>query len=170
MPTTLAPALGPVVGGLLVDDLSWRWVFFVNVPIGVAAFAFGFLFLRDHAQDHAGRFDLAGFVLSGLGLGSLMYGVSEGPEQGWSAPAVLGSITGGAVLLAVMVVVEMRIDEPIVALRLLGDRLFRAATGVIVLNSIGFLGVLYVMSLFYQDGRGRARSAPGSASSPRRSA
>src|ERR1700733_15080867 len=112
IPTTFAPALGPVLGGLLVTDLSWRWVFYVNVPIGVAAFTFGALFLEQSAQAQPGRFDLAGFVLSGLGLGLLMYGVSEGPNLGWHRPEVLGTITAGLVLLAAMVVVELRTRAP----------------------------------------------------------
>ena len=68
-PTTLAPALGPVLGGLLVTGLSWRWVFYVNVPIGAAAIAFGAVFLRQVTESRPGRFDLPGFLLSGLGLG-----------------------------------------------------------------------------------------------------
>ena len=94
IPTTFAPALGPVLGGLLVTELSWRWVFYVNVPIGIAAFTFGALFLEQSAQAQPGRFDLAGFLLSGLGLGLLMYGVSEGPDQGWHRPEVLGDDRG----------------------------------------------------------------------------
>ncbi|MDT7772809.1 MAG: hypothetical protein QOC67_1733, partial [Pseudonocardiales bacterium] len=95
VPTTLAPALGPVVGGLLVDSLSWRWVFYVNVPIGIAAFLFGLLCLDRSAEGHPGRFDLAGFLLSGAGLGLLMYGLSEGPNLGWSTVPVLVSIASG---------------------------------------------------------------------------
>jgi EmrB/QacA subfamily drug resistance transporter len=154
VPTTFAPALGPVLGGLLVTDLSWRWVFYVNLPIGAAAFAFGALFLKHSTESRPGRFDLAGFLLSGVGLGSLMYGVSEGPDLGWGSAAVLGTIVVGIVLLAIMVIVEMRAKEPIVALRLLGNRLFRSANGVMILGSIAFLGTLYVISLYYQDGRG----------------
>jgi EmrB/QacA subfamily drug resistance transporter len=154
VPTTFAPALGPVLGGLLVTDLSWRWVFYVNLPIGAAAFAFGALFLTDSAESRPGRFDVAGFLLSGVGLGSLMYGVSEGPDLGWGSATVLGTIVVGIILLAIMVIVEMRTREPIVALRLLGNRLFRAANGVMILGSIAFLGTLYVISLYYQDGRG----------------
>src|SRR6202050_350783 len=85
-PTTLAPALGPVLGGLLVTDLSWRWVFYVNLPIGAAALVFGALFVRNTPENRPGRFDLAGFLLSGGGLGLLMYGVSEGPDLGWRSP------------------------------------------------------------------------------------
>jgi EmrB/QacA subfamily drug resistance transporter len=154
VPTTLAPALGPVLGGLLVTDLSWRWVFYVNVPIGVAALIFGAVFLDVPDRDGAGRFDLAGFLLSGFGLGLAMYGVSEGPDLGWSRPEVLGTIAGGLVLLVVMVMVELRESAPIVDLRLLGNRLFRSGNGVTVLTSIAFLGTLYAISLYYQDGRG----------------
>src|SRR5271156_1211814 len=81
VPTAVAPALGPVVGGLLVTDLSWRWVFFVNLPIGLAAFTFGLIFLDEHRQPHPGRFDLPGFLLSGIGFALVMFGVSEGPDR-----------------------------------------------------------------------------------------
>ena len=154
VPTTFAPALGPVLGGLLVTDLSWRWVFYVNVPIGAAALVFGAVFLRQAAESRPGRFDLLGFLLSGSGLGLLRYGVSEGPDLGWGSATVLACIATGAVLLVVMVFVELRHAEPIVALRLLGNRLFRAANVVMILVSIAFLGTLFVISLYYQDGRG----------------
>ncbi len=127
VPTTLAPALGPVLGGLLVTDLSWRWVFYVNVPIGAAAFIFGLLFLDSVPLSSPGRFDLPGFLLSGFGLGTLMYGLSEGPVKGWHSVDVLATIAIGVVLLAAMVIVELRVAEPIVALRLLANRLFRSS-------------------------------------------
>jgi EmrB/QacA subfamily drug resistance transporter len=166
VPTTFAPALGPVLGGLLTTDLSWRWVFYVNVPLGAAAVAFGAVFLEQQTQPAAGRFDLPGFLLSGAGLGLLMYGVSEGPDQGWSDPRVLTGVAVGAVLLALMVVVELRTAEPIVGLRLLGNRLFRSANGVMILGSIAFLGTLFVISLYYQYGRGLDALGSGLSTAP----
>ena len=154
VPTTLAPAAGPVLGGLLVTELSWRWVFYVNVPIGILAIVFGVLFVRQPAQDRPGRFDLAGFVLSGAGLGSLMYGVSEGPEIGWSRPEVIATMIAGVILLAIMVVVELRVRSPLIALRLFTDRLFGCSSAVISLAMTGFVGSLFVVSLYFQDGRG----------------
>jgi len=74
-----------VLGGLLVSNLSWRWVFYVNLPIGIAAFIFGLLFLESVPEMSPGRFDLPGFLLAGVGLGLLMYGVSEGPSRSWVA-------------------------------------------------------------------------------------
>jgi EmrB/QacA subfamily drug resistance transporter len=154
VPTAFAPALGPVVGGLLVTDASWRWVFYVNVPIGVAALLFGAIFVEHSRESHPGKFDLPGFLLSGIGLGLLMYGVSEGPDLGWSSTSVLPAIAVGAVLAVTMVFVELRTAEPIVALRLLGDRLLRATNGAIVMASIAFLGTLFAVTLYFQDGRG----------------
>jgi EmrB/QacA subfamily drug resistance transporter len=166
VPTTLAPALGPVLGGLLVTDLSWRWVFYVNLPLGAAAFAFGLLFLHQPEQDRPGRFDLPGFLLSGLGLGLLMYGVSEGPNLGWHQPDVLATIAAGIVLLAAMVAVELRSPAPMVDLRLLKNRLFRSGNGVMVLTSVAFLGTLYAISLYYQDGRGLSALGSGLSTAP----
>jgi EmrB/QacA subfamily drug resistance transporter len=166
VPTTLAPALGPVLGGLLVTDLSWRWVFYVNVPIGAAAFIFGLLFLDSVPLSSPGRFDLPGFLLSGFGLGTLMYGLSEGPVKGWHSVDVLVTIAIGVVLLALMVIVELRVAEPIVDLRQLGNRLFRSSNGVMVLASIAFLGSLYAISLYYQDGRGLSALGSGLSTFP----
>src|SRR5580658_1351801 len=152
IPTAFAPALGPVLGGLLVTDLSWRWVFYVNVPIGVAAVIFGALFLDDHAQADPGRFDLAGFLLAASGLGLMMYGVSEGPLKGWADTGVLTTIVIGAGLLVTLVFVELKKAKPLVDLRVYGDRLFRSTSVVLTLGAVAFLGVLFMVALFYQDG------------------
>ena len=166
IPTALAPAAGPVLGGLLVTNLSWRWVFYVNVPIGAAAFIFGLLFVVEQREARPGRFDLPGFFLAGIGLGALMYGVSEGPDKGWGSPLVIGPILAGIVLLSTMVVVELRSREPMVDLRLLGDRMFRASNMLIEMTMIAFFGILFVVPLFYQDGRGLSALASGLSTFP----
>ena len=161
VPTTLAPALGPILGGLLVTELSWRWVFYVNVPLGVLALAFGAVFLDGSNALRPGPFDATGFVLAGAGLGLLMYGVSEGPIRHWSSPVVLVTIAAGTILLAVLMAVEWRKRLPLIDLRLLGNRLFRSSNAVIVLSSASFIGTLYVVSLFLQDGRGLSALGSG---------
>src|SRR3989475_5892400 len=108
IPTVLAPALGPVLGGLLVTQLSWRYVFYVNVPIGIAACLFGLIFLYEHKEATPGRFDLAGFLLGGIGLALVMYALSEGPSSGWISANILGSVLTGALLLVAFVVIELR--------------------------------------------------------------
>ncbi|MGH9094659.1 MAG: MDR family MFS transporter, partial [Acidimicrobiales bacterium] len=166
VPTTLAPALGPVLGGLLVTDLSWRWVFYVNVPIGAAALLFGLLFLEDPRQSDPGHFDGVGFALAGVGLGLLMYGVSEGPSKGWGTPLILGTMLIGAALLAALVVWELRAAQPLIDMRLFADRLYRSATGVLILGSIAFIGVLYIVALFFQYGRGLSALGSGLSTFP----
>jgi EmrB/QacA subfamily drug resistance transporter len=154
VPTALAPAIGPVLGGLLVTDLSWRWVFYVNVPIGIAGVLFGLLFLREQRNDPAGRFDLPGFLLSGAGLGALMYALSEGTARGWTSAGIIAAPPAGLAALAVLVRVEMRTQQPMLDLRLLANRLFRTTTGVLIVGTVAFLGSLYLVALFYQDGFG----------------
>jgi EmrB/QacA subfamily drug resistance transporter len=166
LPTTVAPALGPVLGGFLVTDLSWRWVFFVNLPLGIAAVTFGLLCLERSAPLDAGRFDRPGFVLGGVGLGLLMYGISEGPLKSWSSVDVLASCCAGAVLLVAMVLVELRVNRPMVDLRLLKGRLFRSANGVMFLGSAAFLGTLYLIPLYFQDARGLSALQSGLSTFP----
>lgn len=166
VPTALAPALGPVVGGLLVDDLSWRYVFYVNVPIGVLTVAFGAVALDRVGEEHPGRFDLPGFVLAGVGLGLLMYGVSEGPIRAWNAPDVLATIAAGVVLLVALVGYELRRPAPLVDLHQLANRLFRTTTAVVLLTTAALIGTLYVVTLFYQDGRSLSALAAGLSTFP----
>ena len=166
VPTALAPALGPVLGGLFVTDLSWRWVFYVNVPIGIFAVVFGLLFLREQPRERAGSFDVAGFLLAGIGLGLLMYGVSEGPVVGWGRAHVIACSVSGAVMLALLVAVELRRHNPLVSLRLFSDRLFRTTNIVMFLGAAAFLGVLYLVALFYQDGLGLSALGSGLSTFP----
>jgi len=153
-PTVVAPAVGPVLGGLLVDQLSWRWVFFVNVPIGIATLLFGLLFLQEHREPAAGRFDLAGFLLAGIGLALVTYALSEGPSAGWTSTSVLTSAFVGLLVLVVFTVVELRTREPMIDLQLFGNRLFRSANLVTLFSSAGFLGILFAAPLFLQEARG----------------
>ena len=99
LPTSFAPALGPLVGGALVDTLGWRWVFLVNVPIGVATVVFAGAFLASGRGVHPGRFDAVGFVLAGLGLGLVTYGLSGAPAGGWTSVPILASLVAGIVCL-----------------------------------------------------------------------
>ncbi|MFF4768754.1 MDR family MFS transporter [Streptomyces sp. NPDC001255] len=152
--TALAPALGPILGGVFTTYLSWRLVFLVNVPIGALTFVFGAAALADHVPSFPGRLDVGGLLLSGLGLGSVMYGLCEGPSQGWSAAPVLATIGSGALLLALLVTVELRADKPLVDLRLLGNRMFACATSLYGLGSLAYLGALFLATLFFQEALG----------------
>jgi len=157
----IGPASGPIVGGLLIEQLSWRWAFYVNVPIGLAALFFGLLFLREHREAMPGQFDIPGFLLAGGGLGLVMYALSEGPSHGWRVPEIVSCGIAGVLLVALFVVVELRSAAPMVQLRLLGNRLFRTTLLVSLCASAGFVGVLFLVPLFLQEARGASPLASG---------
>jgi EmrB/QacA subfamily drug resistance transporter len=154
IPTLVAPALGPVVGGLLTDTVGWRWIFFVNIPFGVAAMVFGVRFLREHKEPTAGPFDIPGFVLSGFGLAAIAYALNEGPRIGWTDPWVVGLGLGGLAAFALLVYVETHQPHPMLALRLLKLRLFRAANLVMAFAMASFIGLTFVLPLYLQGLRG----------------
>ncbi len=152
--TILAPAIGPILGGFLVTQFSWRWVFYVNVPIGIVACLFGLIFLYEHKEENPGRFDLVGFLLGGIGLALVMYALSEGPTSGWTSINIIGSALVGTLMLGAFVLIELRVPEPMIDLRLLHNRLFRTTNLVSLFAYAGFLGVLFVSPLFLQEARG----------------
>ena len=154
IPTAVAPAVGPVLGGFLVDVFSWPWVFYVNVPIGLAAAAFGLIFLARHDREPVGPFDVVGFLLSGFGLAALVFAISEGQNEGWASPQILLPLVLGAVLVTIMVRHQLRVEHPLLKLRLYENRLFRYLNLTLFLVTAAFLGVLYVVAIFLQQGLG----------------
>ncbi len=154
IPTMAAPALGPIIGGLLVTNASWRWIFYLNLPIGIAALVFGVVYLREHTEPTAGRFDLPGFLLSGIGLALVVYALSEGPTDGWTSPKVVLTGTVGAVAFVAMTLVELRVPHPMLQLRLFVDRMFRNANITSVFAMASFVGLIFVMPLYLQNLRG----------------
>jgi hypothetical protein len=120
------------------------------VPIGVATLIFGGVYLGEQREHDPGRLDVLGLVLSGVGLSSLMYAISEGGVEGWGSAPIVGTALAGIVALAIFVRTQLRRDNPLLRLRLLGDRLFRATNIVVGFGSGAFLGSLYVTPIFLQ--------------------
>jgi EmrB/QacA subfamily drug resistance transporter len=154
VPTLMAPALGPVIGGLLVDGLSWRWIFYLNLPVGAAALVFGALFLPRGSEHPPGPFDLPGFLLAGTGFPLFMFALSTGATSGWGAASVLATGVAGLVLLALFVLVELRVAAPMLRLRIYANRLFRAANLQLTFAGAGFFGTLFLVPLLLQNGLG----------------
>lgn len=150
LPILLGPATAPILGGVLTQTLSWRWVFFINVPVGIAMLAFAWLFVPEHRPSPGGRLDLRGLLLSGVGLSALLYAISEGSVVGWASPAILASGIAGICLLWLFALEALRRPDPILRLRLLRDPLLRSTNIVFALTTGVFLGSLYLTPIFLQ--------------------
>lgn len=161
VPVLLGPAIAPVLGGLFVDKLSWRWIFYVNVPVGAAALVCSALYLREHREEQSGRLDLRGLVLSATGLSILLYAISEGAVVGWGSPVIIGSGVLAVATLLAFVKLELTVPDPILKVALLRDRLFRATNIGMALVTCSFLGILYLTPIFLQQARGQSALSSG---------
>ncbi len=154
IPASMAPASGPVVGGLLLKYLSWHWIFLVNIPIGITALAISALFLREHREPTAGRFDPLGFALSASGLAMVMYALAEAGTNGFDDPKVIGFGVAGLAIVAAFVVVELRTREPMLDVRIFTNRLFRACNLTWLVTMFGFSSMIFLLTLELQAVRG----------------
>jgi EmrB/QacA subfamily drug resistance transporter len=166
VPTVIAPALGPLVGGFIVTHFSWRWIFYVNIPVGVFGILFAATFLKEHRELRSARFDGAGFLLSGAGLAGLLYALSHAPTHGWLSGPVLITGLGGLMLLAIMVKVETTVAEPMLALRLYRDRIFRNGNIAGTLSYGSFIGFIFLLPQFIQGLLGASAFESGLATFP----
>jgi EmrB/QacA subfamily drug resistance transporter len=162
----IAPAIGPMLGGILVDTVSWHWIFLINGPIGAVAVVLSASWLTETKLDAPGRFDVAGFVLSGAAVSLLLYTLSIGPDRGWFSAYTLSFALVGTACLVALIVIELRIPEPILMLRLLEDRLFRTINVAAALTYAGFFGMIFVLPLYLQSLRGYSAFESGLAQSP----
>jgi EmrB/QacA subfamily drug resistance transporter len=142
-------AIGLLAGGLLTSWLSWRWVLFVNVPIGILLVALAPLYLTE-SERHPGRFDLAGALTSTAGMAALVYGFIRAAQDGWSNPATLGSFATAAILLATFLLVETRTRQPITPLHLFADRNRAGSYAVMLALSAAMVGMFFFLTLFVQ--------------------
>lgn len=153
-------ALGPVVGGLLVP-LSWRAVFLVNIPIGLAAIALTARFIPESRAPRARRVDPVGQVLVIVALASLTSAIIEGPSLGWGSPPIVALALLAAIALVTLGRYELRRTEPLIELRFFASRPFTAATVIAVAAFAAFAGFLFVNTLYLQEVRGLSPASAG---------
>ncbi len=143
-------AIGLVAGGILTEWTSWRWVMFVNVPIGLTVLAVGSAVLSE-TPGRRGRFDLPGALASTAGMTGVVLGLVQAGTSGWSAPITVVSLVGGVALLALFVHIESRAEEPILPLRILASRTRAAANAARGLGYAGMYGMVFFLTQFLQE-------------------
>ena len=157
VPMMLGPILGPVLGGWLVDDFSWRWIFFVNVPVAAAALIMTVRVLPRDVSDHTHRLDWMGLVLLSPGLAVLIYGLAQtSGEGGFGSAKVLVPMLLGVVALALFVRHALRTPHSLIDLRLFANKVFSASSATLVLMVIAVFGGMLLLPLYLQVVRGES--------------
>ncbi len=157
IPMLLGPIFGPILGGWLVDSFSWRWIFFINVPIAVAALTMAQRVLPRDVAKHDETLDWVGLVLLSPGLAAVIYGLAEsGSNGGFGGAQVLVPIFAGLLVLAVFVWHALRATNPLIDLRLFKNRVFTVSTITLVLVVISVFGGMLLLPLYLQGVRGES--------------
>ncbi|MEU1366295.1 MFS transporter [Streptomyces sp. NPDC005803] len=156
MVSSVSTALGPIVGGLLVQHVNWESVFYINAPIGVIALVFSMIVLPQTKNDAAAdeKFDILGVVLLAVALLALVFGVVKGETWGWTSGGTLGAMGAGVALLLAFGLHEKRVASPLLPMRLFRNRALTIGTVVTALNFFVLLGVIFFVMLYLQSVRG----------------
>jgi EmrB/QacA subfamily drug resistance transporter len=150
--SAMALAIGPLVGGLIVDNINWNWIFFINVPVGVVGIVVSQLVIKESRDSsHEQSIDLPGLVTSSAGLFALTYALIEGNAHGWTSPEILGLFAAAAALLVAFVVLERYQRLPMLDLSLFRIGSFTGSNIVAMLVSLGMFGVFFFVSLYLQN-------------------
>jgi EmrB/QacA subfamily drug resistance transporter len=164
--SALALAIGPLVGGLLTEHLSWHWIFFVNVPVGVVAIAASFLFITESKDETHTNLDLPGLGTSALGLFALTYGLIEANGYGWTSARIVGSFVVAVVSLTSFIAIERRRRSPMLDLSLFRSGTYTGANVAMLLVALSMFGVFFFVSLYMQNVLGYSAVQAGAAFLP----
>jgi EmrB/QacA subfamily drug resistance transporter len=165
IPLLLGPILGPVVGGALIDAFSWRWVFFINLPIGLIALPLSWKLIDPAAARPSEKVDLLGLVVLSPSLALLVYGLSN-LVAGAPSATTIGCLVVGTGLLVLFVVHALRKDNPLLDLKLFADKQFLAANLVNWLSGASMIGAMFILPLYYQTLRGESALMAGLLTAP----
>jgi EmrB/QacA subfamily drug resistance transporter len=162
VPMLLGPIFGPILGGWLVDDFSWHWIFLINLPVGIVAMIMAFRILPRDVPQPAHRLDWLGLLLLSPGLAAVIFGLAKSGEKGgFGHSIVLVPVVLGALVLAVFIRHALRADEPLIDLRLFKNRTFSASMTTLILMIIAVFGGMLLIPLYLQAVRGETALQTG---------
>ena len=164
--SALALAIGPLVGGLLTQHLSWNWIFFVNIPVGVVGVVASFLLIDESRDEAHERLDIPGLATSSVGLFALTYGLIEANTYGWTSVRIVGSFGVAVVALVSFVLLERNQRAPMLPLGLFKNRTYTGANTVVLLVALAMFGVFFFVSLYMQNILGFSAVQTGAAFLP----
>jgi EmrB/QacA subfamily drug resistance transporter len=147
-----AVAMGPLIGGAVVEGISWQWIFWLNVPVGLVLIPLATQLHESRGPDKA--LDIPGLALGGLGLLGIVWGLVNGNSDGWTSPQIVGALVAGLVILAAFVAWELRAAEPMLPMRFFRDRAFSAANGASLFMYFGMFGSIFLLTQFFQTAQG----------------
>jgi EmrB/QacA subfamily drug resistance transporter len=150
----LGYGIGPVIGGMMMEHFEWRSVFFLNIPVAVVTLAGGHFFVPESRDRSAAKLDPIGVLLSVSGLATLVYGIIEVGEKGWTDESVIVSLCIGVVILAIFALWEVRSDHPMLPMRFFRNMSFTGANVAMTLVSFSALSLLFFLSQFFQSVQG----------------
>src|ERR671931_727130 len=156
----LAVAFGPLVGGAVVNGISWNWIFWLNVPFGLLLIPLALTRL-DESYGPSQRLDLGGLVLASGGLFEIVWGLVRSNEVGWGSVQIVGSLVTGAAVLAAFVAWELRASEPMLPMRFFRNRIFSLANAASLFMSFGMFGAIFLLAQFFQTVQGYSPLASG---------
>ena len=148
---SLGVSVGPTLGGLITQYFSWRWIFYVNVPIGIIGLLATIFYLKERVPRNAGKFDPLGAVLLAVGLVALTLGLSFGQEWGWTSILLIGTIAASVISLGSFYIVEHRVRNPIIDFSLLRNRVFLSANLSLVLNFLALFSVSFMLPFYLEE-------------------
>ena len=149
----LAVAFGPLVGGAVVSGISWHWIFWLNVPIGIALIPLALSRLQE-THGPAGKLDLPGLGLASAGLTGIVWGLVRGNAQGWASTEIVTALSAGALVFALFILWELRAAEPMLPMRFFQNRVFTLANVASLLMFFGMFGSIFLLSQFFQSIQG----------------
>ncbi|MFF4214155.1 DHA2 family efflux MFS transporter permease subunit [Streptomyces sp. NPDC001796] len=143
-------ALGPLVGGILIQSFDWHAIFLLNLPVGALALVLGVPRLIESKNPHAGRLDVPGQICATAGLFCLVMGLIQGGREGWGSPLIVSLLAGSAVLLGAFLAVEMRSREPLLPLELFRNRTFGVSSAIASILGFVIVGAMFFMAQYFQ--------------------